>query len=214
MYLLNLPYSISPGLSVPLSSSPIPGYTDILHEYSVFGTYLPSFLPACSTYVPLYPFHKGRIIYRLRERSNNEVFDLACKATCTHRKFPSLDIELDSPFLSFIPRLAGSHAFRTLDRRILGIVTQARTGHGYFGEYYQTQNIQEPADCPCGAGLQTCEHIVFECRTHEEYGDIIDKGAPDHQLAMHFGTKKGINTLAEFIRKTKAFQKTQAVETP
>ena len=63
------------------------------------------------------------------------------------------------------PSLAGSHAFRTLDRRILGIVTQARTGYGYFGEYYQTHNIQEPADCPCGAGQQTREHIVFECRT-------------------------------------------------
>ena len=45
------------------------------------------------------------------------------------------------------PSLAGSHAFRTLDRRILGIVTQARTGHGHFGEYYQTHNIQDPVDC-------------------------------------------------------------------
>ena len=45
------------------------------------------------------------------------------------------------------PSLAGSHAFRTLDRRILWIVTQARTGHGYFGEYYQTHNIQEPTNC-------------------------------------------------------------------
>ena len=53
------------------------------------------------------------------------------------------------------PSLAGSHAFRTLVRRILGIVTQARTGHGYFGEYYQTHNIQGPASYPCGAGLQT-----------------------------------------------------------
>ena len=34
------------------------------------------------------------------------------------------------------PSLAGSYAFRTLDRRTLGVVTQARTGHGYFGEYY------------------------------------------------------------------------------
>ena len=57
------------------------------------------------------------------------------------------------------PSLAGSHAFRTLDRRILGIVTQARTGHGHFGEYYQTYNIQGPTNCPCGAGLQTREHI-------------------------------------------------------
>ena len=82
------------------------------------------------------------------------------------------------------PSLTGSHAFRTLDRRILGIVTQARTGYGHFGEYYQTHNIQEPVNCPCGAGLQTHEHIAFECQTHEEYGDIIDEGAPDHQLAM------------------------------
>ena len=37
---------------------------------------------------------------------------------------------------------------RKLDRHILGIVTQTRTGHGYFGEYYQTHNIQEPANCP------------------------------------------------------------------
>ena len=62
-----------------------------------------------------------------------------------------------------LPSLAGSHTFCTLDQCILGIVTQARTGHGYFSEYYQTHNIQEPTNCPCRAGLQTCEHIVFEC---------------------------------------------------
>ena len=112
------------------------------------------------------------------------------------------------------PSLAGSHAFRTLDRHILGIVTQARTGHGYFSEYYQAHNIQEPTNCPCGAGLQTREHIVFECRSHEEYGNIIDKGAPDHQLATLFGTKTGIDALAEFVKKSKVFQKTRAAEIP
>ena len=110
--------------------------------------------------------------------------------------------------------LAGSHTFCTLDRHILGIVTQARTGHGHFGEYYQTHNIQEPTDCPCRAGLQTREHIVFECRMHKEYGDIINEGAPDYQLTTLFGTKTGIDALAEFIRKSKAFQKTRATELP
>ena len=105
------------------------------------------------------------------------------------------------------PSLAGSHAFRTLDRHILGIVTQARTGHGYFGEYYQTLNIQGPINCPSGAGLQTREHIVFECRSHEEYGDIIDEGAPDHQLSTLFGTKTGIDALAEFVKKSKRSKK-------
>ena len=54
------------------------------------------------------------------------------------------------------PSLAGSHAFRTLDRRILGIVTQGRTGHGYFGEYYQTHNIQEPTNCRTTGARAQC----------------------------------------------------------
>jgi ribonuclease HI len=111
------------------------------------------------------------------------------------------------------PSLSGSHAFRTLDRRTLGIVTQARTGHGHFGEYYQIHNIQEPTNCPCGAALQTREHIVFECQEHEEHSHIIYKGAPDHQLTTLFGTKTGINALANFIRRSKAFQKTRNRET-
>ena len=78
------------------------------------------------------------------------------------------------------PSLAGSHAFHTLDQCILEIVTQVRPGHGYLGKYYQTHNIQGPTNCPCRAGLQTREHIVFKCRSHKEYGNIIDKGAPDH----------------------------------
>ena len=101
--------------------------------------------------------------------------------------------------------LAGSQAFHTLDERTLGVVTQARTGHGHFGEYYQTHNIREPAKCRCGAELQTREHIVFECQTHEEYGNIIDEGAL-------FGTKTGIDALAEFVRKSKAFQTTRTTE--
>ena len=59
-----------------------------------------------------------------------------------------------------------------------------------------------------------CASTVFECRTHKEYADIIDEGAPDHQLATLFGTKTGIDALAEFVRKTKAFQKTRAMEIP
>jgi hypothetical protein len=109
------------------------------------------------------------------------------------------------------PSLAGSHAFRTLNLRTLGIVTQARTGHGHFG---QTHNIQEPTDCPCGTELQTREHIVFECQTHKEYDYIINEGAPDHQLATLFGTTTCIDALGEFVRKSKAFQKTRPTKTP
>ena len=74
-------------------------------------------------------------------------------------------------------------------------------------------NIQESA-CPCGIELQIREHIVFECQTYEEHRHIIDEGAPDRQLATLFGTKKGIEALAEFIRKSKAFQKQKTRTNP
>jgi len=86
-------------------------------------------------------------------------------------------------------------------------VTQAQTRHRYFGEYYQTHNIQEPVSCPCDEELQTHKHIVFECQAYKEHWSIIHKGAPDHQLATLFGTKAGIDALAEFVKKSKAFQK-------
>ena len=84
-------------------------------------------------------------------------------------------------------------------------MTQARTGHGYYGEYYQIHNIQEPINCLCGTELQTRDYILFECEIHEEHGHIIDEGAPDHKLAPIFGTKTGIDTLAKFVKGSKAF---------
>ena len=108
------------------------------------------------------------------------------------------------------PSMAGSHAFRTLNRHTLGVATQVRTGHGHFGEYYLTHNIQEPPKCPCSAELQMRDHILFECEIHEEHRHLIDKGAPDHRLATILGTKKGIDALAKFIRGCKAFQKQKA----
>ena len=108
------------------------------------------------------------------------------------------------------PSLAGSHAFRTLNRHLLGVVTQARTGHGYFGEYYLAHNIQEPSNCPCGTDLQTRDHILFKCEIHEEHGHLINKVTPDHKLTTILGTKKGIDALAEFVRESRAFQKRKA----
>ena len=97
-----------------------------------------------------------------------------------------------------------------LNQHTLGVVTQVRTGHGYFGEYYQVHNIPEPISCPCSAEIQMCEHILFKCETYKEHWHIIDDGAPDYKLATILGTKKGIEALAKFVRGTKAFQKQKA----
>ena len=77
----------------------------------------------------------------------------------------------------------------------------------------RVQNINEPTDCPCGAELQTREHILFECEIHEELWHVIDEGAPDQKLATLLGTKTGIDALAKFVKGTKAFQKPKARDT-
>ena len=84
-------------------------------------------------------------------------------------------------------------------------------GHRYFGKYYLTHNIQEQSNCPCGAELQTHDHILFECEIHKEHGHLIEEGAPDHRLATILRTKKGIDTLAKFVSGSKAFQKQKAL---
>ena len=112
------------------------------------------------------------------------------------------------------PSLAGSHMFCMLDQKTLGLVTQARMGHRHFREYYITHNIQEPSECPCGAETQMRNHILFECKTHEEHRHLIDEGAPDHKLMMILRTKKGIDALVKFVRVSKAFQKQEAWPIP
>ena len=49
--------------------------------------------------------------------------------------------------------------------------------------------------------MQTCEHIVLECQPHEEHWNIIAK----EPVATLFGTKAGIDALAEFVKLNKAF---------
>jgi hypothetical protein len=106
--------------------------------------------------------HEGRIGHRVGKKTDDRAIRQA------DRPHPHWQCRTPSPHLT------------------LGTVTQARTGHGYFGGYYQTHST---STCPCGADLQTCEHIVFGCQIHEKYWDIINEGAPDYQLAR---TKEGI----------------------
>ena len=68
---------------------------------------------------------------------------------------------------------------RQLDRNMLGPVTQIRTDHGYFGDYYARFNIPEQVSCSCGATLQTREHILFDCPLLDKARYILSKAAPD-----------------------------------
>jgi hypothetical protein len=105
------------------------------------------------------------------------------------------------------PSVKGSFAFRHLDRRILGLVTQTRTGHGYYGAYYREFNIPEPHECPCGAQLQTRSHILLDCPLYDQYRHLLAEAAPDWHLGTILGTRKGIMGLTRFLRRGSAFRK-------
>ncbi|KDQ60526.1 hypothetical protein JAAARDRAFT_56397 [Jaapia argillacea MUCL 33604] len=55
--------------------------------------------------------------------------------------------------------------FFTTKREVYARLTQCRTGHGFFGEYYSQFVPTETTSCSCGTVLQTRDHIIQEAFT-------------------------------------------------
>jgi ribonuclease HI len=101
--------------------------------------------------------------------------------------------------------------FYSLSRELYGRVTQSRTGHAFVGEYYQKMNIRdEPTACPCGAPLQTREHILFDCPRYLLHRKHIRNLPSSLQTPIQnlLGTTPGITKLAKFLSTSGAFTKT------
>ncbi|PVF96260.1 hypothetical protein CPB86DRAFT_685274, partial [Serendipita vermifera] len=90
---------------------------------------------------------------------------------------------------------------------LLGLVTQTRTGHGHYGRYYQDFNIPEPYACPCGEPIQTRSHILLDCPIHDQHRHILTEALPNCHMGEILGTKKGIEAVAIFLRRSSAFRK-------
>jgi hypothetical protein len=97
--------------------------------------------------------------------------------------------------------------FRNLGRITLGLVTEVRTGHGYFREYHCRFNIPEPYDCPCGVELQSRTYILFECPLHDDARHLLYEAVPDGQISSLLVTEKGIKGLMPFLKASNAFPK-------
>jgi len=67
-------------------------------------------------------------------------------------------------------------------------------------------NKQEPINYPCGVETQTRKHVVSDCHMDALDQHIADESAPDCDLANLLGITKGKQTLANFVRKSKASQ--------
>ena len=98
--------------------------------------------------------------------------------------------------------------FRSLPRRIYGLVTQCRLGHAFMGEYYQRHVPSEDVDCPCGCALQTRDHILRDCPRYNSHRHLISdprQGTVDTHALL--STREGITALSKFIAASGAFTK-------
>ena len=107
----------------------------------------------------------------------------------------------------FPPRLGLSWQMKNLPRKIFGLVLQCRTGHAFMGEYAAHHRPGEDVSCPCGAGLQSRDHILQSCPRYEDSRHILQAVSSNIDTFRILGTKKGIKALSQFISKSGAFTK-------
>jgi ribonuclease HI len=106
--------------------------------------------------------------------------------------FRTRNIELEEPSRS---------SSRTLECRL----TQVLIGHGFFGEYRQRFRPLDNPNCPCGAGLQTRDHILRSCTKYESKRHILRKVSPSCNPRVLLSTKSGRRALFRFLAATDAF---------
>ena len=107
----------------------------------------------------------------------------------------------------FPPGLGLSWQMKNLSRKIFGLVLQCRTGHAFMGEYAARHRPGEDVSCPCGAGLQSRDHILQLCPRYEDSRHILQAVSSNIDTFRILGTKKGIKALSQFISKSGAFTK-------
>ncbi|KAF8329578.1 uncharacterized protein EI90DRAFT_3211115 [Cantharellus anzutake] len=109
------------------------------------------------------------------------------------------------------PKLRPTKWFRKLDRKPFSHVIQFRTGHAHIGEYYHRFRINRA--CQCGKSTQTRVHILTECPRTSRHRYLLGRG---NQTKFHIlmGKMKGIERLANFIKKSKTGDKPTTTNTP
>jgi ribonuclease HI len=118
-------------------------------------------------------------------------------------------LHLFRPAATHPPSLRPSPLFRALadKKEIFGRMTQALTGHGYIGEYYQRFNIDDESRCREDNCLQTRQHILCDCTCYRQHHHILKKITNTMSLQVLFGSIKGLKAVAAFIETSGAFTK-------
>ncbi|EIW83489.1 hypothetical protein CONPUDRAFT_32911, partial [Coniophora puteana RWD-64-598 SS2] len=97
--------------------------------------------------------------------------------------------------------------FTDTERSIYGRMIQCRTGHCFSGDFYAKFVPSEQTACPCGAPIQSRQHIICECPRYATAHRHLCKPNEDVSLTDVLGTKEGLQALALFLRDSDAFKK-------
>jgi hypothetical protein len=93
-------------------------------------------------------------------------------------------------------------------RTVSSRITQVISGHAFLGEYYRRFVPTEPVACPCGAILQTREHILRECHLFNHARHHLREASDTLSLPILLGSPKGLAAVAKFLDSSNAFVKT------
>ncbi|KAI5114616.1 hypothetical protein M0805_009545 [Coniferiporia weirii] len=90
---------------------------------------------------------------------------------------------------------------RALQSRVVQVVL----GHGHFGAYAARFLPDIPIACPCGAPLQTREHLLLECPLFQHARRPLPAEDRPSAQPPAWGSKLGLGWLFPFLRRTTAF---------
>jgi ribonuclease HI len=105
------------------------------------------------------------------------------------------------------PSLAPTKRMREVKRKTFSRIIQCTTGHTHLGSYYTKFVPSEDPECPCGAILQTREHILLDCERYEQHRHLLFDDEDIISTESIFGSDKGMGRLAAFIEASNAFSK-------
>ncbi|KAI5115066.1 hypothetical protein M0805_006802 [Coniferiporia weirii] len=94
-------------------------------------------------------------------------------------------------------------ASRALQSRAVQVVL----GHGHFSAYAAHFLPNLPISCPCGAPLQTREHLLLECPIFQSARGPLPVEARPSAQPPAWGSKLGLGWLFPFLRRSTAFMR-------
>ena len=87
-------------------------------------------------------------------------------------------------------------------------VVQVLLGHCFVGEYAERFNVGAgDTGCECGAPHETLEHVLLECFKYSRAREALYERFLFPTRKKIFGSEEGLEALADFLHRCKAFRK-------